>query len=83
MTQRELKMVEQVTNDYYIQNWDRIIMKLMRFANPQIANFEALESLKIDPTEKIYFYTAWLKPGQNTYVIQRFAVGNSKDSFQI
>ena len=55
----------------------------MRFANPQIANSEALESLKIDTTQKIYFYTAWLKPGQNTYAIQSFAVGNSKDSFQI
>ena len=55
----------------------------MRFANPQIANSEALESLKIDTTQKIYFNTAWLKPGQNTYAIQSFAVGDSKDSFQI
>lgn len=28
-------------------------------------------SLEQDPNQPIYFYVGWLKPGRNTYVIER------------
>lgn len=82
MTKEEEKIVEEITSGYYKENWDKIIMKFIKFANPHIANSEALTSLKIDPNQHIYFHAAWLKPGRNTYIVERLFMGNDKASFQ-
>lgn len=49
MTKEEERIVEEITSGYYKENWDRIIMKFIKFSNPHVANSEALTSLKIDP----------------------------------
>ena len=61
-----------MSDNYYIENWSKIILKFMRFANPHIAQSQAVSrlSLSYDPKTPIYFHAAWLKPGKNTYVIE-------------
>ena len=71
-TPDELKEIESVTMNYYNENWSKTILDLMRFANPHIANAQALTrlSLKQEPNQHIYFHAAWCKPGRNTYMIE-------------
>ena len=45
----------------------------MRYDNPNIAGAEAISRLSLahDTKQPIYFHTAWLKPGKNSYVIEQ------------
>jgi len=42
LTPEEKKVIEEVTNKYYAENWHRLILKHIRFTNPNIANAQAL-----------------------------------------
>ena len=41
-TPEEKKAIEEVTKKYYAENWHRLILKHIRFTNPNIANAQAL-----------------------------------------
>ena len=49
-----------------------MLMKLLQYPNPLIANAHKLTSItsKIDPGSKVYFFTAFLKPGRHMYVVK-------------
>ena len=57
---------------YYNENWSKVIMKIMRYKNPLIANAHMMTSItnKIDSESKIYFHIDWLRPGRQTFLIQ-------------
>ena len=61
-----------MSDAYYRENWSKIILKFLRFANPHVAQGQAVSrlSLEYDPNQPVYFHAAWLKPGRNTYVIE-------------
>ena len=46
-------------------------MRLLRYANPLVANAHKLTSItsKIDPGQKVYFHVDWVKPGKHTYLV--------------
>ena len=56
---------------YYKENWSKVIMKIMRYKNPLIANAHMMTSItnKIDSESKIYFHIDWLRPGRQTFLI--------------
>ena len=56
---------------YYNENWSKVIMKIMRYKNPLIANAHMMTSItnKIDSESKIYFHIDWLRPGRQTFLI--------------
>ena len=57
---------------YYITEWHRIIMPLLRYNQPNVANLEdfPFSTLKLDKKETVFFHVAYVKPGRSTYVIQ-------------
>ena len=69
--EEEAKLKE-MSDAYYRENWSKIILKFLRFANPHVAQGQAVSrlSLEYDPNQPVYFHAAWLKPGRNTYVIE-------------
>ena len=71
-TAAELKIIENIKMEYYMENWSKTILDFMKFSNPHIANAQALTrlSLKQEPDQHIYFHAAWCKPGRNTYMIE-------------
>lgn len=73
MNKAEFKKLEEFKEDYYKQNWSKLILKHLRYQNPNIANAQAMSqlSIKMNPNEQIYFHVAWLKPGRTSYVIEQ------------
>ena len=67
-----LKTVEARKSKYYAENWSLIIMRILRYKNPLVANAHLLTSMtnKIDPGTKVYFHIDWVKPGRHTFLIQ-------------
>jgi len=57
---------------YYAENWSKLIMQILRYRNPLVANAHMMTSITntIDPTNKVYFHIDWLKPGRHTFLIQ-------------
>lgn len=66
------KAVEDRKNQYYHQNWAKLIMKIVRFKNPLVANAHMLTNItnQIDANQKIYFHLDWVRPGRHTFVVQ-------------
>ena len=66
------KAVEDRKNKYYQDNWSKLIMKMIPFKNPLVANAHLMTNItnQIDPTQKIYFHIDWVRPGRHTFLIQ-------------
>lgn len=71
MDERSRKIVEARKLIYYEENWSKLIMKLLKYKNPLVANAHKLTSItsKIDPGTKVYFHVDWVKPGKHTYLV--------------
>ena len=56
---------------YYEDHWSSVIIRIMRYKHPLIANIQSLTShvTKSDPSNPIYFHIDWLKPGKHYYVV--------------
>ena len=57
---------------YYRENWKTVIMVILRFKNPLVANAHQMTQItnQLDPKTKVYFHIDWLRPGKHTFVIQ-------------
>ena len=66
------KVIDKRIQEYYHVNWQKVILNIMRYKNPLIANAHLMTSLtnKIDTESKLYFHIDWLKPGRHTFLIQ-------------
>ena len=73
LNKAEQAKIEELQEEYYKENWSKVLLKFLRYAQPCIANAQAMSHLTLDvkSTERIYFHAAWLKPGRNTYVIDQ------------
>ena len=67
----ERKIVEDFKEKYYKENWQTVLMKMMRYKKPMVANAHWLtkESLKMESGSEVFIHVAWLKPGRHTYLI--------------
>lgn len=72
LTEEQKKLLDGRKNRYYEENWSKMILKIMRFRNPLVANAHTLTSITntIDSGSKVYFHIGWLKPGRHNFVIQ-------------
>ena len=64
--------IEQKLTSYYNKNWPTIIMRILKFRAPLVANGQSLtsESIKVDPSNPIYFHVDWLRPGKHVYLVE-------------
>ena len=71
MDEKALKIIANRKQQYYEENWSTMIMKLLRYKNPLVANAHKLTSIttKIDPGSKVYFHVDWVKPGRHVFLI--------------
>lgn len=56
---------------YYKQNWQTVLMRIVRYRKPMVANAHCMtqENLSADPESPVYIHMAWVKPGRHTYAI--------------
>jgi hypothetical protein len=47
-------------------------MRILKFKTPLVANGQSLssESIKVDPSNPIYFHVDWVRPGKHIYVVE-------------
>ena len=66
------QIVEDRKNKYYKESWSKIIMRIMRYKNPLVANAHTLTNItnQIDSNQKIYFHIDWVRPGRHVFLIQ-------------
>ena len=66
------KVIDKRIQEYYHVNWQKVILNIMRYKNPLIANAHLMTSLtnNIDTESKLFFHIDWLKPGRHTFLIQ-------------
>lgn len=66
-----MKTVAEFKEQYYKGNWEIVLMKMMRYKKPMVANAHWLtkESLKMEGGSEVFIHLAWVKPGRHTYVI--------------
>lgn len=57
---------------YYEAQWSSVIMAIMRYRNPLVANAHTLTTLsaKVDPNHKMFFHIDWVKPGKHMFVVE-------------
>ena len=72
LDEKNQKIVDDRRQEYYEKNWSKVIMRIMRYKNPLIANVHMMTQLttEIDPGTKVYFHIGWLKPGRHTFLIK-------------
>ena len=72
---KKQKIIDARTDQYYKDHWSTVIMDILRFKNPLVANAHMLTSYtnKLDPKTKVYFHIDWLRPGRHTFLIQHDA----------
>ena len=73
LTENEQESIRKLSEEYYEKHWHRIIMPLLKYKHPHVANKEqiALSTLKLSQEEPLYFFVAHVKPGRCTYVVQQ------------
>ena len=57
---------------YYIENWHRALLSLIRYKNPAVANADShsLLSFRDNPKDPLYFHVDFVKPGKCTYFVE-------------
>ena len=72
MDEKAQKIVAARKQQYYEENWSTLIMRVLRYKNPLVANAHKLTSVtsKIDPGSKVYFHVDWVKPGRHVFLVQ-------------
>lgn len=71
LTEHEKGLVQAELNHYYDSHWSSVIMDIMQFKNPLVANAHAMTSLtaKVDPHNRIHFHIDWIKPGRHNFIV--------------
>ena len=59
------------TKEYYIDNWQQVILRMLRYKKPLVSNATKITqvSLHNDPNQKIYGFVDWVKSGRHNYCI--------------
>ena len=72
LTEHERSLLKNQISQYYKDNWSRVILQIMRYKNPLIANVNQMTSLseKMHENQEIYFHIDWVKPGRHVYAIE-------------
>lgn len=67
--------------DYYDEHWSSIILAIMQFKNPLVANAHNLTQLssQVDRVNKIFFLIDWVKPGRHHFTIEHNIGGTILD----
>ena len=57
---------------YYEAKWSSVIMSILKYKNPVVANAHALTSLSttVDPSHQMYFHIDWVRPGKHIFVVE-------------
>ena len=81
MTEEESKALMLKQDQYYKENWHRALLSILRYKHPTVANADqyALLSLKQTQNEPIFFSVGFMKPGKNTYYVERKDVGGGSN----
>ena len=82
MTSKEHEKVMNMQERYYREHWHRALLSSLRYQNPAVANADghSILSIKMNPTEPIYFHVDFLKPGKCTYLIEHQEPINPEDN---
>ena len=77
LNDHEKKIIQAKLDHYYEKNWSSVIIAVMEFKNPCVANAHTLTSIsaKVDQSHKLFFHIDWVKPGRHTFVVEH-DVGN-------
>ena len=77
LKENEQNLVKVRLLDYYETSWSSVIVNIMKFKNPLVANAHALTTIsaKVDQSSMNYFHIDWVKPGRHTFVIEH-DIGN-------
>ena len=72
LAEQEKQFLDQQINQYYKENWSHIILTIMRYKNPLVANVNQISSISHDLLQEqdIYFHIDWMKPGRHVYTIE-------------
>ena len=68
-------------DDYYEAKWSSVIMSIMQYRSPLVANAHALTSISasVDPSHKMYFHIDWVRPGKHIFVVEHDKGGKILD----
>ena len=77
MKPHEKSQVAAKLKTYYETSWSSVILNIMRFKNPLVANAHALTAIssQVDQSSMNYFHIDWVRPGRHTFVIEH-DIGN-------
>ena len=72
MTAHDKKLVSAKLDHFYETHWSSVIMSIMQYKNPLVANAHALTTLstKVDQSNPVYFHIEWVRPGRHTFVVE-------------
>ena len=67
----EIASIEAKREWYYTKHWHKIIMPLLKYRHPFVANVEnfPLGEIKVSMDDPIYIHIEYVKPGRTTYVV--------------
>lgn len=67
MKDHEKSKIDSKLKDYYDQNWSSVILNIMKFKNPLVANAHALTTIssQVDQSSKNFFHIDWVRPGRH------------------
>ena len=67
--------------DYYETEWSSVIMSIMQYRNPLVANAHTLTSMSasVDPSQPMYFHMDWVRPGKHIFIVEQDLGGKIMD----
>ena len=79
MTKEEKAQVAQLEETHYNDHWHQIIMPMLRYRFPHVANEDGfpLKQVKVTRESPLYFHLQFVKPGRSTFVVQQRKSGET------
>ena len=72
LTEQEAYRVNKFRKDYYSEKWPNLVMDMIPYKKPMIANVQNLSSLSEEfELGEVYIHFTFLKPGRHTYVVRK------------
>jgi len=83
MTEHELQKLSDYKRKYYKKCWPKMLLKLIPFKKPCVANSDSLTSLMDNDEERHdqenWFYCSFVKPGRHDYIVRKSWINPDRD----
>ena len=84
LTEKELQAIQNCEDEYYRENWQAALLRMIRYQKPLIANVHKMTKFNLeDPDQTLYAHIDFQKPGRHIYVVSHHSDEANQPDFYL